>query len=165
MRALPDYLGFSRREMVVRGSEIVILDWRGDKTWECPPAAVLIKAEGTEVAWGSTMTQDMIGAVILPQPGKAADAAKALQKLGFKVLHVRSTFVSVPGPESLWREQFPVTFLSRSKPRHSPSSGWHVFVSRVPLQLTSFPISVRDLANLILVSWAFRPSPSEFFLI
>ena len=47
-----------------------------------------------------------IGAEVVPLPGKAADAAKALQKMGLKVLHVGATSVSVQAPEAVWRERF-----------------------------------------------------------
>jgi hypothetical protein len=62
------------------------------------------------------MAADAIGAEVVPQPGKAVEAAKALQKLGFRVLHVGRTSVSVDGPEALWKAHFPVTFASRAEP-------------------------------------------------
>src|SRR5262245_29438329 len=78
---------------------------------------------GSQVAGDFAMQQETIGAEVVPQPGKAVEAAKSLQKLGFKVLHVGNTSVSVQAPESVWRDNFSVTFESRSKPRHPPSQG------------------------------------------
>ena len=104
------------------------------------------------------MPQDMIGAEVIPQSGKAVQAAKALQKLGFKVLHVGNTSVSVQAPEAVWRDHFPVTFEPRTKPRH-PSSGGEPAAYQRPVQ---DPVPVPTGLGELIAAVAFA-EPPEFF--
>ncbi len=95
------------------------------------------------------MPQDNIGAEVVPQPGKAVEAAIALQKLGFRVLHVGNTSVSVQGPESFWREHFSVTFESRSKPQH-PFSQQGTATYRRPVQdAVPVPVGLSELVSSV----------------
>ncbi|MCX7783512.1 MAG: hypothetical protein N2318_07680 [Meiothermus sp.] len=55
-----------------------------------------------------------IAAEVTPHPGKAQQAARALQGLGFRVLQVGST-ISVQAPQALWRETFGVRFTRQKK--------------------------------------------------
>src|SRR5262245_42507359 len=104
------------------------------------------------------MPKDMIGAEVVPQSGKAVEVAKAFQKLGFKVLHVGKTSISVQGPESVWRENFPVKFESRSKAQH-PASGGAAVSYRWPAH---DPVQVPAGLGELIASVAFV-EPPEFF--
>jgi hypothetical protein len=55
------------------------------------------------------MVQDRIAAEVTPAPGKGQEAARALQRLGFRVLHIGPT-ISVEGSSALWTSHFGVTF-------------------------------------------------------
>jgi len=104
------------------------------------------------------MSQVIIGAEIVPLPRKAAECAKALQKLGLKVLHIADTSISVQGLETVWRENFRVAFESKSKQQH-PSSGGDPVPYRRPLS-ASIPVPV-GLSELI--ESVHFVEPPEFF--
>lgn len=55
---------------------------------------------------------DFVAAEIEPVPGRAQAAARALQRLGFRVLHIGAT-ISVEGPTRLWTATFNVSFEPR----------------------------------------------------
>lgn len=59
--------------------------------------------------------EELVPAEIEPLPGHAQAAARALQRLGFRVLHTGAT-ISVEGPMTLWTEIFKVEFESRQTP-------------------------------------------------
>ena len=104
------------------------------------------------------MPQDMIGAEVVPQSGKAVEAAKALQKLGFKVLHIGTTSVSVQGPEPLWQKNFPVTFESQSKSQHPHAKSGATPFRRPVQDPVPIPIGLSELIAAV----AFA-EPPEFF--
>jgi hypothetical protein len=54
-------------------------------------------------------TGGLISAEISAEEGQNRRAAAALQRLGFRILHVGST-ISVSGPEELWHRTFAVSF-------------------------------------------------------
>ncbi|MDJ0694175.1 hypothetical protein [Mastigocoleus sp. MO_188.B34] len=60
------------------------------------------------------MPQNLISAEIEPLPNQANKAALALQRLGFKILHIGST-ISVQAPRSLWESTFNVSFQQEKK--------------------------------------------------
>jgi hypothetical protein len=91
------------------------------------------------------MSKDLIGAEVVPQRGKAVAAANAFQKLGFKVLHIGKTSVSVQGSESLWRENFPVTFELRSKQQYPLSKGSKVSYKRPAQDPVPVPVGLSEL--------------------
>lgn len=59
-------------------------------------------------------SESTIPAEIHPADGRGQEAALAMQRLGFKVLHIGPT-ISVEGPRSLWESTFQVTFESQTK--------------------------------------------------
>lgn len=61
----------------------------------------------------------MISAEIEPAAGRAKEAALALQRAGFRVLHIGPT-ISVQGSEDQWSSMFNVSFETRKK---APSPG------------------------------------------
>ncbi|MEB3179267.1 MAG: hypothetical protein VKL59_09585 [Nostocaceae cyanobacterium] len=61
-----------------------------------------------------SMSDNIISAEIQPLPNQAQPAAKALQSLGFRILHIGQT-ISVEAPRSLWESTFNVSFTSEQK--------------------------------------------------
>ncbi len=60
------------------------------------------------------MPESTISAEIVPFPNQANQAAVALQRLGFRILHVGPT-ISVQGPQSLCVSTFNVSFEPEKK--------------------------------------------------
>lgn len=60
------------------------------------------------------MPQDLVSAEIAPVPNQANQAALALQRLGFRILHIGPT-ISVQAPRSLWESTFNVSFQAERK--------------------------------------------------
>lgn len=60
------------------------------------------------------MSENMISAEIQPLPSQAQQAAKALQNLGFRILHIGPT-ISVQAPRQLWESTFNVSFVPHRK--------------------------------------------------
>jgi hypothetical protein len=60
------------------------------------------------------MPQNIISAEIEPLPNQANPAALALQRRGFRILHIGST-ISVQAPRSLWESTFNVSFKEEKK--------------------------------------------------
>lgn len=60
------------------------------------------------------MSENIVSAEIAPLPNQANRAALALQRLGFRILHIGPT-ISVQAPESLWVSTFNVAFESKKK--------------------------------------------------
>ena len=60
--------------------------------------------------------EDLVSAEVFPAPDRATDAARALERLGLRVLHIGPT-ISVQGSASLWTSLFNVSFERRAKPR------------------------------------------------
>lgn len=60
------------------------------------------------------MPQNLIPAEIEPSSNQANQAALALQRLGFQILHIGPT-ISVQAPRSLWESTFNVSFQEEKK--------------------------------------------------
>ena len=60
------------------------------------------------------MPENLISAEIEPKPNQATQAALAIQRLGFRVLHIGRT-ISVEAPQSLWILAFNVSFEPQKK--------------------------------------------------
>jgi hypothetical protein len=67
------------------------------------------------------MTADVISGEIKPCANQAARAAKTLQQIGFRVLHIGPT-ISVQGAQRLWEATFSMRFRSARK-RTSAEAG------------------------------------------
>ena len=103
------------------------------------------------------MAQDLISAEVVPVAGRAVEAAKALQKLGFQVLHVADTGVSVRAPEDVWRAAVPVPCETRSRPRGAGSRAAPGYKRPVE-DPVPIPLGLRDrIASVAVVE------PPEFF--
>lgn len=104
------------------------------------------------------MPHNMIGAEVVPLSGKSNEAAAMLQKLGFKVLHIGNTSVSVQGQKSLWKKHFSVSFESKSKQQHSFSPQGKVTYPVPKQDSVTIPADLKEL----ITSVAFVVPP-EFF--
>lgn len=60
------------------------------------------------------MLENVISAEIEPKPGQATQAALAIQRLGFRVLHIGRT-ISVQAPQPLWKSTFNISFQPQKK--------------------------------------------------
>lgn len=60
------------------------------------------------------MMENLIAAEIEPVPKRVNEAALALQRLGFRILHIGPT-ISIEGLQSLWESTFNVSFEARKK--------------------------------------------------
>lgn len=70
---------------------------------------------GRNACWGKRyMSKNLIAAEIEPLPNRANQAALALQRLGFRILHIGPT-ISVQAHETLWASTFNVSFEPREK--------------------------------------------------
>jgi|SRR5215813_2303680 len=94
------------------------------------------------------MATPMISAEVEPVAGQAHQAALALQRLGFRVLHIGPT-ISVQGPESLWQSTFHVSFtpVKKSMGRETQTEVTYYKPSDEEVQI---PASVRDLVAQVL---------------
>lgn len=97
-----------------------------------------------------------ISAEVTPQPGQATRAARALQRLGFRILHIGIT-LSVQAPASLWRSVFGVSF-TRQK-RTDPLTGKPLpALLKARIDALRIPTDLEDLIEAV----AFV-EPPEFF--
>ena len=104
------------------------------------------------------MPDEEISAEVVPVPEKAVQAAKALQKLGFKVFHVGSHSISVRAPESVWSEVFPVRFEARDKRRSAGFESARVSYRRPVPEHVPVPTGLDELIQSI----AFAEPPELF---
>ena len=61
-----------------------------------------------------SMSENIVAAEIKPLPNQARQAALALQRKGFQILHIGPT-ISVQGSQSLWESIFNVSFEPQKK--------------------------------------------------
>jgi len=94
------------------------------------------------------MLKPPISAEIIPKEGKAEEAAKALQKLGFKILHVGVT-ISVEGQESLWKSEFKVCFRTKERERLPEVEGTRVDFRVPELDEIAIPARLQHLVSLV----------------
>lgn len=85
-----------------------------------------------------------IPAEIEPKPGQSRAAAKALQELGFKILHLGPT-ISVEAPEELWRSTFEVRFANARKQQLRGVDASEVSYRRARTDTVSIPESLERL--------------------
>lgn len=99
---------------------------------------------------------DVISAEVDPVSGQANQAALALQRLGFRVLHVGPT-ISVQAPESLWKSTFHVSFKPAKKTigRDTETEVTYYKPSSEELQI---PASVQNLVARVMFV-----EPPEYF--
>lgn len=102
------------------------------------------------------MSAKMISAEVTPFPDQATQAARALQRLGFRVLHIGRT-ISVQAPRSLWKSTFHVSFKPRKK-TISAEAGIEVTYPKAQVEAVKIPSELEKLLDDV----AFV-EPPEFF--
>jgi hypothetical protein len=104
---------------------------------------------------GAGSPYDAIEAEVVPQVGKTAEAAKTMERLGFRVLHVANTSVSVQGSSAQWEQAFNVQFETRTKMRHPTSE----ISYSAPLAAVKVPVGLSEI--IAAVEFA---EPPQFFV-
>lgn len=102
--------------------------------------------------------ESRISAEIQPALGKAQPAALALERLGFRVLHIGPT-ISADGPASLWSRIFEVDFElpSESKKSGTAIPSLHPKVRALTNQMR-IPPELKELVVDVIF-----PEPPEFY--
>ncbi|MEY9212401.1 hypothetical protein NI17_005810 [Thermobifida halotolerans] len=100
------------------------------------------------------MDEETISAEILTRSGQDRAAAAALQRLGFRVLHIGAT-ISVSGPRELWSRVFGVSFDITEQP---VAPGRSTRFLRPRSEEPAIPDELRNL-----VSGVYFVQPPEFF--
>lgn len=76
----------------------------------------------------------MLSAEVIPTPGKNTEAAMALQKLGFSILHIGQS-ITIAGKQKLFEQVFKTKLLKMSKdilPSLPPSTATEFFKPEKP---------------------------------
>jgi hypothetical protein len=96
------------------------------------------------------MSNITISAEIIPVKDRAQLAAKALQQIGFRILHV-GTSISVQASDQVWKDTFHVSFVEKVRQR-VPGSPGSSFKYAVPDRKSSIrtPALLRDLVAEVL---------------
>lgn len=102
------------------------------------------------------MTEKIISAEVESLPNKANQAAIALQRLGFKILHIGLT-ISVQGPQSLWESIFNVSFETRKKIIIAEVEGGEVTFQMALTENMRIPLELEDLVSNLMFT-----EPPEF---
>lgn len=104
------------------------------------------------------MATAVIAAEIEPQPDRARQAAAAMQRLGFRVLHIGPT-ISVQGPQPLWEATFNVAFQpQRKRVVAEIEEGGEVTYQQAITEHLRIPEGLRDLLAAVMFV-----EPPEFF--
>ncbi len=103
------------------------------------------------------MRENIISAEIEPLPNQANHAALALQRLGFRILHIGPT-ISVQGPQSLWISTFNVSFELQKKTAVAEVEGGEVTYQKALVEDMRVPTELQNLiAEVMFVE------PPEFY--
>jgi hypothetical protein len=102
------------------------------------------------------MHEDVISAEIEPASNQAQQAARALQQLGFRVLHIGLT-ISVQAPRALWEQTFGVSFETRRKTTISGVEDSEVIYYKPTTDVVSIPATFRDI-----IAGVYFVEPPEF---
>jgi hypothetical protein len=101
--------------------------------------------------------EDLISAEVVPAPNRVSDAARALERLGLRVLHIGPT-ISVRGPAAVWASTFNVSFERRTKPRMREVEGGEVSYLEARTEQMQIPPELHDVVREVMFA-----EPPEFF--
>jgi hypothetical protein len=105
----------------------------------------------------NSMSENMISAEIQPLPSQAQQAAKALQNLGFRILHIGPT-ISVQAPRQLWESTFNVSFVPHRKTVMPEIERGEVAYQRAVTENLRIPVQLQNvIAEVMFVE------PPEFY--
>lgn len=102
------------------------------------------------------MSKKMIAAEITPAPDQALQASKALQELGFRILHWGTT-ISVQGTQAQWERTFKVSFKDEEKTT-SEEAGVKITYPKSQQETVKIPEELKQLITEI----AFVEPPELF---
>lgn len=103
------------------------------------------------------MEEDLVSAEVVPAPSRAIDAARALERLGLRVLHIGPT-ISARGQASLWASIFNVSFERRTKPHMREVEGGEVAYLAARTEQMLVPVELHDMVREVMFV-----EPPEFF--
>lgn len=103
------------------------------------------------------MEEDLVSAEVAPAHNRATDAARALERLGLRVLHIGPT-ISVQGPASLWTSTFNVSFERRTRPGMREVEGSDLSYLRAQTEQMQIPPEMQDMIREVMFV-----EPPEFF--
>ncbi len=95
------------------------------------------------------MQENIISAEIEPLPNQANHAALALQRLGFRILHIGPT-ISVQGPRSLWESTFNVSFEPKKKTVVAEVVGGEVTYPKALTENMRIPPELQNLVTEVM---------------
>jgi hypothetical protein len=90
------------------------------------------------------MSENIISAEIESLPNQAKQAALALQRLGFRILHIGPT-ISVEGQQSLWESTFNVSFEPQKKTVLAEMEKGEVTYQKAQIENIHFPKELQGL--------------------
>lgn len=90
------------------------------------------------------MPENIISAEIEPAPNQANQAALALQRLGFRILHIGPT-ITAQGPQSLWESIFNVSFEPHKKIVAAEVEGGEVIFHKALVENMRIPTELQTL--------------------
>ncbi|MCM1982452.1 hypothetical protein [Lyngbya confervoides] len=102
------------------------------------------------------MPQNLISAEVEPLPNQTNQAALALQRLGFRILHIGPS-ISVQAPRSLWESTFNVSFEQQKK-TVMPEIGREVTYLRAITDRLVIPEGLKSLISAVMFA-----EPPEFY--
>jgi hypothetical protein len=100
---------------------------------------------------------NIISAEVEPVESQAHQAALALQRLGFRILHIGQT-ISVQGPQSLWESAFNVSFEPQKKTVVAEAGGGEVTYQKARVEGMRVPEDLQDLVAGVMFA-----EPPEFY--
>lgn len=103
------------------------------------------------------MRENIISAEVQPSLNHATQAALALQRLGFRILHIGPT-ISVQGSEALWTSVFNVSFETRKKTALPRVEGSEVTYRKALTENLKIPTELQPL-----ISGVMFVEPPEFY--
>ncbi len=101
--------------------------------------------------------EEPVSAEVVPASDRATDAARVLEQLGLRVLHIGPT-ISVQGPASLWTSIFNVSFERRAKPRMRGVEGGEVSYLEAQTEYMQVPAELQEVVREVTFM-----EPPEFF--
>lgn len=103
------------------------------------------------------MSENIIAAEIKPLRNQAKQAALALQRKGFQILHIGLT-ISVQGPQSLWKSIFNVSFEPQKKTVLTVLEKGEVTYQKAITKDMRIPVDLQEMIEEV-----FFVEPSELY--
>jgi hypothetical protein len=104
-----------------------------------------------------SMSENIIAAEIKALPDQTRQAALALQRKGFRILHIGPT-ISVQGPQSLWESIFNVSFESQKKIILEGLEKGEVTYQKAITKAMLIPVELQEMVEEV-----FFVEPSELY--